>query len=372
MRVAVNARLLLGHRMEGVARYIYETSTRMVQHNPEVEFHFYFDRKYTGPPIEGKNVVFHVLHPQARHPLLWYWWFEWVLAKAMKKDQIDVLYSGESYLSERSQIPTVMVSHDITYIHYPEFLQKSHLKYFKKYFPRFHKKADRIITVSEFTKGDIVSSYGLDPDKVSVAYNAVPAGFETLREKEKEDIRNKYTHGNEYLVYVGSLHPRKNVENLLKAYEKYKTDPGGRRHLVIFGRAAWETSKIYELYHQSDWKQSIHFYSDNEISVKKVMGASSGLCYVSLFEGFGIPILEAFSCEVPVITSNISSMPEVAGDAAILVDPQNVNHIADAMLRLETDPELVNKLIAKGKERKQFFSWEKSARLIMSEIKNLI
>ena len=192
MKIGVNARVLIAQRMEGVARFIYETLKCMVKAHPEHEFHFYFDRPYDDLFLFADNVIPHVEFPPARHPVLWYLWFEHSLPKAMKRDGIDVCYSGDTFMSLKTNVPTLLVSHDINYHHYPEHIIWSHKKFYQHYFPRYHKKAKHIIAVSDATKQDIIQVYGLPESKVSVAYNAVPEGFKPIAEEEVKRVREKY------------------------------------------------------------------------------------------------------------------------------------------------------------------------------------
>jgi len=361
LKVAVNTRLLLAHRMEGIARYIYETTKRMVKAHPEVEFHFLFDRPYDQKFIFADNVVPHVIGPQSRHPVLWHLWFERSLPRFFKKNKMDLFYSGDMYLSLKTNVPTLYVSHDLNYLHYPEGLKWSHLKFYQKYMPKYHFAADKIVSVSQATKDDIVKQYGIDASKIVVACNALPEGVSKLENKRIEKIKNEITGGEEFFCYVGSLHPRKNIERLIDAFEIFKSKSQSNYKLAIYGRVAWKASTIFEKYNNSKYKDDIIFPDVKKYSAAEILNASFALCYISLFEGFGIPILEAFACETPVITSNISSMPEVAEDAAIQVDPTNTGNIAEGMMRLINENRLRDQLIEKGKERLKYYSWETTA-----------
>ena len=373
MQIAVNTRLLLAHRMEGVARYIYETSKEMVLSHPEVRFHFLFDRPYDEQFIFADNVIPHVIGWPSRHPLLWYLWFERSLPKFLRNNNIDVFYSGDMYMSLQADIPTLMVSHDLNYLHYPEGLRWSHLKFYQKYMPLYHKAADHLITVSEATKKDVIEKYNVKEDNITVAYNSVPSGFEMMTKEEIADVRMKFTKGCPYLVYVGSLHPRKNVERLLLAYDRYKSadDNADNIQLVIYGRKAWKTDAIFSIYNQMKYKEDVVFLSNEDATVHKITGAATAMCYVSLFEGFGIPILEAYKCGVPVITSNVSSMPEVAGEGALIVDPKNIASIAEGMSTIVNDESLRRDLIQKGQKQLELFSWKKSADTIFEKLQKI-
>ena len=372
MKIGVNARVLIAQRMEGVARYIYETLKCMVESHPEHEFHFYFDRPYDDVFIFSDNVIPHIEFPPARHPILWYWWFEHSLPRAMKRDGIDVLYSGDTFMSLKTDVPTLLVCHDINYYHYPEHVMWSHKKFYQHFFPRYHQKASHIIAVSEATKQDIVVAYNLPASKITVAYNAVPQGFTPLRKDQIQSVRDKYCDGKPYFIYLGSLHPRKNVDRLIRGFSKFREDYDVDISLIIYGRKAWKSDAIYKAWESSRYKNDIRFMDNNEGPVHEIMGGALGLCYVSLFEGFGIPILEAFSAGVPVITSNRSSMPEVAGGAALLADPEDIGSIAEQMHIMATNNQLRGELIEKGFRRLQEFSWKQSGDIIFNKLKMIV
>ena len=371
MRIAVNTRVLLKGRMEGVCRYIHETTKRMVLAHPEDEFFFFFDRPFHPSFVYAENVTPIVITPPTRDPILWKIWFDFSIPRALKKYKIDVFLSGDTYASLKTEVPTVLVSHDLAYVHFPEHIPSRVLKYYRKNFPEFHRVSKEIIAVSEYTKSDIVQAYEVSAEKITVAHNATPEGFTPISEIAKQHILNKYTHGQPFIIYLGSIHPRKNVGRLISAFEEFKRE--NKKHkLILFGRKAWKFDEYERQIQKSVYRSDIIHLDGNSHNPQEILPAADLMCYISLHEGFGIPILEAMSCEVPVITSNISSMPEVAGDAALLVDPRNKKEISNAMALLTTDADLRAQLIKGGLERIKHFDWDRSARIIYSSIQKSI
>lgn len=368
MRIAVNTRVLLKGRMEGVARYIYEVTRRMVCNHPEDEFIFFFDRPFNPEFIFADNVTAVQIGIPARHPILQKIWFEFTVPKALKKYKADVFFSGDAYLSLSSKVPSVMVSHDLAFIHHPEQLPSNHLKFYKKYFPLFHERADHIVAVSNSTKSDIIQQFDISESKISVGYNATPKGFAPIEESLKVKTRNKYSNGMPYFIYIGSLHPRKNIVKLIEAFSEYKKQDQTNHQLVIVGRLAWNFKKIKTAHAKSRYRNEIHMYHNIKEEAKQLLASAEALIYISTFEGFGIPILEGFSSGVPVITSNLSSMPEVAGEAAILVDPHNEDAIVKAMRSIGDQSNHIASLISKGHERAQHFDWNKTAEIVYASI----
>lgn len=364
MKVAVNTRLLLKDRLEGIGWVACETLRRMVAAHPEVDFYFFFDRAYDPKFVFADNVRPIVLFPQARHPFLYIWYFELSVTRALRKIKPDLYFSPDGYISLRTKTPSVIQFHDLNFEHFPNDMPKIHLWHYKKYFPRYAKKAKRIVTVSEFSKQDIVDCYHVDSEKIDVAYNGVNEIFVPITEAEQIEIRNRYSGGNPYFMFVGSLHPRKNLARLFTAFDLFKSQNPTDVKLVIVGEKRWWEGPIAEAYEAMRFKDEVIFTGRlSAEDLHKVTASALASVYVSYFEGFGIPILEAFKCDTPVITSNVTSMPEVAGEAALLVDPFSEASIAEAMTEM-LDETRRQELIEKGRERANDFSWDKAAEAI--------
>jgi glycosyltransferase involved in cell wall biosynthesis len=373
MRVAINTRFLLSSRMEGFGWFTYETVKRMVEHHPEVEFIFFFDRPYDKKFIFGSNVTAVVLKPQARHPVLFKIWFNYSVTRALKKYKADVFFSPDGYLSLKTDTPQIGVIHDLNFEHFPEDISSSAArKYLKKYFPLFANKAHHIITVSEYSKQDIVALYKVAEDKITVAHNGGSDAFKRLTNEEIEAIKLKFTEGEDYFVFVGSLHPRKNLNRLFAAFEKFKTETGSSTQLLIVGEKLWKDNRIEEDYNNNSFKAHIRF--TGHLSLKdltKAVGGAKYLVFPSYFEGFGIPIVEAMKAGTPVCCGNKTSLPEVAADAAVYFDPYDTLDIAKALQTIDTDNALREELIRKGQERAKLFSWDFTARKIWSVIEDV-
>lgn len=362
MRIAVNTRLLLKGKLEGIGWFTYQTLERIVRAHPEHEFYFFFDRPYDEAFIFAPNVTPVVVHPQARHPILFYIWFEWSIPAMLRKYKIDLFLSPDSYLSLSTKVPTCLVIHDLAFEHYPEHFVLSHRLYWRHYSPLFARKATRIATVSTFSKEDIVKHYGIDPKNIDLVCNGAHDEYRPLDYDEREAVKQKYAEGCEYFVFAGALHPRKNIVNLLKAFVIFKKRQKTNMKLVIAGRPAWKYEEVEQMRQSMDFKDDVKWVGYMNVDeLSKVIGGAYVLVYASLFEGFGIPILEALQCNVPGIVSNTSSMPEVAGDAALLVDPTSPEDIAAKMHMLYKDENLRKKLIGNAARQIKKFNWDISA-----------
>ncbi|MBM3403352.1 MAG: glycosyltransferase family 4 protein [Bacteroidetes bacterium] len=362
MKIAVNTRLLLSGRLDGIGRFADETLRIITSRHPEHQFIFYFDRKFDPQFIYNSNITPVVIGPPARHPLLFLGWFEVSLPWHFRRSKPDLFLSPEGYLSLSSPVKQVGVIHDLNFEHHPEDLPWVVKQYFTRMYPRFALKATRIATVSEYSKADIAKTYRINPSKIDVVYNGAGQIFAPLDEESKKQVRQKYSRGSDYFFFIGTLHPRKNLVNLFRSFDLFKENDSKGIKLVMAGAKMWWTEEIRLAYETMNHRDDVIFtgrVSDEELAA--LMSSALALTYVSYFEGFGIPILEAFYCDTPVITSNITSMPEVAGEAALLVDPFSVDSIAVAMTKLTDDPVFRDKLIDAGRQQRQKFSWEKTA-----------
>lgn len=369
MRIAVNTRFLLKGKLEGIGVFTHESLQRITRAHPEHEFIFIFDRPYDASFIYSSNITPVVIPPPARHPLLWYLWFEWALPMILRKYKPDVLLSPDGYLSLSSNVPTLLVLHDLAFEHFPEYVPGLVGKYYRHYTPKYAQHAKRIATVSNYTKLDVMQLYGVPPTKIDVVYNGIKDVYQPLAAEAQQAIRNQYTNGAPYFVYVGSIHPRKNVDRLFKAFDDYKAQTNSPDKLVIIGAKGWQYGDIMATYNAMQYKTDVIFLGHLEAEqVAGLVASARAMAYVSIFEGFGIPIVEAFASGTPVITSNTSSMPEVAGDAALLVDPTNVGQITTAMTQLYQHPETAEALRERASIQLQNFSWELTAQKLWDSL----
>lgn len=362
MRIAVNTRFLLKGKLEGFGRFTQESVSRMVLQHPEHEFLFFFDRPYDEQFLFADNVQGFHLFPPARHPVLFYAWFEGLVAHQLRKQKADVFLSPDGFCSLRTKTPTLLVVHDISFKHFPEYVPFVERQYYNRFMPRFIQKATRVATVSEYSKQDIVANYAIAPDQVDVVYNGVNPEFIPLSGEDRQAVRDQFSNGQPFFFYIGSVHPRKNVSRLIQAFDQFKARCDSPMQLLLGGRMAWQTSEVEQVYSASPYQSDIHFLGRlSESDLFRLTASAFALTYVSILEGFGIPILEAMQCNTPVITAKVTSMPEVAGDAAELVDPFSVDSIAQGMLKMWQDEPFRAQCIAKGQERLKLFSWDQTA-----------
>ena len=364
-RIAVNTRLLLPNKLEGIGRFTHEILKRLCEKMPETDFVFFFDRPFDPNYIYHENCRGVVLSPPTRHPVLWNIWFDYQLPRAFKKHKIDLFLSPDGFLSRRTEVPQIAVIHDLNFVRKPENLQPSHRSYYLKKMPLFAQISNPLLTVSEYSKQDIHREYGITKDKIEVVYNGVSEFFTPLNEDERSLFKNE----DPYFLFVGAFNPRKNLNGLFKAFEEYK-ESGGPSKLCVAGDKMFLDAELKAAFESMKWKDEIRFFgraSDQEL--RQLYGHAQALILPSFEEGFGIPIIEAMSCGTAVICSDRSAMPEVAEEAALLIDPNVPKSISVAMKRLEEDEGLIGRLREKGLERARTFSWDESAAKLESIIR---
>jgi glycosyltransferase involved in cell wall biosynthesis len=373
VKIAVNTRLLLKDQMDGIGLFTFESFKKIVLTHPEIEFVFIFDRTPHPDFIYAKNITPIVIAPPARHPWLYVIWYQISLKRLLKKLNPDIFVATDGMIPLNCKTNTLAVIHDLNFEHHPEHLPKLLLNYYCKYFPKFAHQATRIATVSEFSKQDVCKTYQIDESKIDVVYNGPNEKFVPLITSEQTKIKEQYTDGYDYFLFIGTLHPRKNLINLFKAFELFKTTTKSPKKLLIVGRKMWWTPEIENTLNNLSVKNDVLFAGRvDKGELYKITASAYALTYVPIFEGFGIPLVEAMSCGTPVISSNITSMPEVVGDAGILVSPFSVDEIANAMIRMNDEHCLRGKLSEKSLVQAQKFSWQKTADLLWNSIQKTI
>lgn len=361
--IAVNTRLLLKDKIEGIGRFAYEILRRMVVAHPETKFTFIFDRKYDDEFIFAQNVEPKVVFPPSRHALLWYAGFHGTIPYTLSSLKVDAFFSPESYITNHKTIPQVATFHDVDFEFRPEDVgDKTALWYLKRFFPYYAHHATRIMTVSEYTKNNLYELYQIPKEKVEVVYSGCSKVFKPLTEEQKTAVRQKFTKGSPYFHFVGTMQPRKNIDNLLLAFDEFKKSYASDIKLVVAGRKGWKTDSTLQIYEKMQYKDEVvftGFISEEEIN--EITAASLALCFVSFLEGFGLPPVEAMNSETAVIASRIAAIPEISSSAAHYIDPYQVSSITEAMLLLSKDEAYRQQLIQNGRIERLRFSLDESA-----------
>lgn len=279
------------------------------------------------------------------------------------RDRVDVVHATDHLVPKFRGIPTVATLMDAIPLSHPEWVSPR-LRFWKGLLWRHAAAwAQQVITISEHSKTDIVRHFGIPPERVSV----VPLGvddryFEALAPEFRREVLQCLGLPRQFFLCVGTLQPRKNLERILRAHQRLPLDMQKEVPLVVAGRPGWRCEEVIELLEQGRERGTVQWLRYvPDIELRALLQSAAALVFPSLYEGFGLPVLEAFASGLPVITSSTSSLPEVAGDAALLVDPLDEQAIADAMQRVLESPKAANELRRRGLSRAREFSWRQCA-----------
>ena len=283
---------------------------------------------------------------------------------------IDVYFSPAHYLPRFCPVPQVVTIHDVAYLYYPEDFTKKDLWQLKNWTNFSINQAKRIIAVSKTTKKDILKNYPIDEEKVSVVYNGYEKKDQISKIKDQNyslKIKNKEP----FILFVGTIQPRKNLETLIDAFDKF-VQTNNDFKLVIAGKKGWLYENIFEKVKTMKLEDKIVF-TDHVSDQELIWFYKNAFCLVlpSLYEGFGIPVLEAMNFDCPIIASFSSSLPEIGADACLYFDPKNPDDLLEKLKSLKENKELRKELISKGRQRIKDFSWEKCGKETLYVIKSV-
>ncbi|MBU2632116.1 glycosyltransferase family 4 protein [Patescibacteria group bacterium] len=295
-------------------------------------------------------------------------WTQFALPRdlLLKKPRADIFFTPSHYAPRFSPIPTAISIMDLSYIYFPQLFKKNDLYQLKSWTKYSAKKASLIFTISNSSKDDIIKEYKIDPKKVVVTYPGIKD--QKFKVKSMENLPKKYEINKPYFLFIGTIQPRKNIAKLIEAFASIKEDVD----LVVIGKKGWLFEQILAAPSEFGVEKRVKFldFVPNE---DLPLFYQNAVCYVlpSLYEGFGLPVLEAMQNNCPVITSNVSSLPEAGGDAAIYVNPEDVNDIKEKMEKVLRDSNLREEMIKKGQEQVKKFSWEKTAKETLKALETL-
>src|SRR5918911_830999 len=362
MKVAIDARAL-GSQWGGDETYVRNVIRALAAVDPDGDYTLFFGQPLPRSTIPGtkhmRRVVIRPLGPVVPTYLSF--------PLALARRRIDVVHAR--YMAPRlSPAPMVVSVHDIAYERYPQLFMPEIVVLLRTYIPRTIRRAAAVLTLSDYSKQDIVRSYNVPPEKVVVAPCAADPIFRPLQDEgQLAAVRAHYGTSAHFILCVGNLQPRKNLKTLIDAYARLRRADAMRHKLVLVGRKAWLFDDIFAAARASGYANELVFtgYVPDEDLVA-LYNAADLFVYPSIFEGFGLPPLEAMACGTPVVTSNTSSFPEVVGNAALMVEPLDAEALAGAIATALRDANLRARLTALGLHRAALFSWEATARTILA------
>jgi len=357
VRIGIDARLT-HYRQAGISRYTIQLVEALARLDPTDEFLLLQSFRSREALVEHPSFVRRSLYTPAHHRLEQY-----TLPVEISKFGLDVLHSPDFLPPFRRNCRSIITIHDLAFLLYPHFLTKDSARYYGQ-IDEAVRRTDAIIAVSEATKDDIVRLLGVPESRVTVVYEAASSVFRPIdKQQAGSHVRERFGVRGDYAFFISTIEPRKNVPTLLKAFRKLLNDYRLDLQLVLAGEKGWLYDEVFQLVTDLDLVDHVVFAGRVSTSeLVSLYNAAQVLVAPSIYEGFGLTPLEAMACGTPAIVSNVSSLPEVVGDAGLLVDPYDVEQLAVAMWRAVTDSELRKSLITKGLKRASFFSWDRAAR----------
>jgi glycosyltransferase involved in cell wall biosynthesis len=358
LKVGFDATPLLGQRT-GVGNYTSRLLAALIRTRPEWEFLLYSNRPIE--PLEpGLLRSTPIYQPSLRKRLLW---MHFVLPTVIRRSQPQLCHFPNAMAPLRQQKPFVLTIHDASLFLHSNYHPLARLLSIRLSLPYLARHASAIVTDSNDARDDLIRILKLPPAKVHVIYGAASSEFKPEAIQSRKDaLRSKYGLPDQYLIFVGTLESRKNLVRLVRAVDQVR-NAGFTHRLVIAGAAGWMSGRLYEEIDRldlKDWVKIVGYVPDMDLP--GLLSMSTLFVFPSLFEGFGLPTLEAMSCGTPVLTSDESSMPEVCGDAAHYVDPEDEASIAEGIMTVLRDEEYRQELSRRGLERAKLFSWDRAAR----------
>ena len=373
MIIGIDIRTFVASQLTGVGIYTWEILNQLFKEDTQDQYKLFYNQAW-GKKIKPVQDLAKYSNVSLRYHHYPNKFLNFSL-KYFKKPQLDKLIGGVdvfwfpnlNFWQVSKRCKTVATVHDLSYKRMP-WAYKSKMRWWHRAVNPKKKlqQVDKIIAVSESTKMDLAELYSLPQDKIEVIYSGVNARYSTC---DIQQVKEKYRLPGKFILYLGTLEPRKNVEGIIQAFEELNQQD---LHLVIAGGRGWLYKNIYHSASQSKLKNQIHFIgyikSNDRFAFYQL---AQMLVWPSFYEGFGFPPLEAMSMGCPVVTSNNSSLPEVVGQAALMVDPYNIQEIKEAMNQIINNDQLRQSLINKGYEQIKKFSWEKSAQKMLEVFESL-
>ncbi len=357
----------------GIGTYTYELSKRL---RSQEEFHFHGNIFNFLGRRDNCTALSEITIPIYQNTIMPYgiyrriWSFVPIPYQWLFKGRTDLSIFFNFIVPPNISGHVISVVHDLTYLRYPETMKKSNLEHMRRGIAYSIARSDRIITVSQFSKKEIQELLGVPGEKISIVYNAPSLAKETA---EYDVVRKKYGINQDYILFVSTIEPRKNIERLLRAFSCIKKKYKIPHQLVLAGGKGWQDEEIYKTAAQMDHSEDVIFTGYISAEEKNALYQNATVfVFPSIYEGFGIPPLEAMAMGCPVVCADVASLPEVVGDAAHFVDPFDEQSIADGIMKILLDHEYANYLVEKGHEQCKKFTWDYSAQQLLKVCREVL
>ena len=362
MIIAVNTRLNKEMQPEGYEAFLFTTLNYLTNKFPQHQFLYIFDGPYDDKLIFPKNVLPIITGPKTGNNLLLQYWFNYKIPAILRKHKADVFLSVEGICSLRTKIPQCLFISDCSFLQ-PHQIKNKQSRFYKKFMPAFLKKAKAIATVSEYSKKLITHHYKIAADTINVVHPGIDTIFKPLDWEAQEVIKEKYAEGKAYFLFIGNINRRSNSINLLKAFSFFKKRQKSNMMLLIAGNADESFKKEIKTY---KFRDEVKLLEDlDTTALAKITASAYAMVYPVLYDDIALPALQALQCNVPVVISNTGALTSIFGEAALFVNPESFEDIAQKMMLVFKDENKVKELFNAGNELMKQYQFDKTADLLM-------
>lgn len=372
MRIAVDTRLLQSAEMPETAEFTREVFTRVAEQQPRHQFIYFVDSVLSQPYTFPNNVTVVAITPAPSNILLYKWWYDVKLTLALKKNKADIFVASYGLGSLATSVPQIFIIRELAFLKGKNYFPYNSYFFYKKFTSGFVKKAKVLVTLSDFLKQELVSLFKVNKDSIQTIGAAVSEPLKPITWEQKEQIKERYTQGCEYFIFVNSIH-QTSLLTTIKAFSIFKKWQKTNMKLLVTGNCNEATKK--ELQKLTTYKYKDDIVLKEQISKEEkqlIIAAAYAMIFTSFYEGFATPVLEALQSGVPVITLKNSSMSEIAGAAGLYIDNTNPADIAEQMKTVFKDEQLRSRLTEAGIQRAATYDWNKTATVLWKVIEQAV
>ncbi len=369
MTIALNASFINSYYRSIDGNFIFQCFSKLSQKYPQHQFVYIFDSSIDKSHITSKNIIPVITGVQPKNPLLLQYRLNYKVPAILRKYKVDVLICSGGYCSLKTKVPQCIIVNDLSFLNHPKNLDKSWIRFYKNNNTKFLNKAKAIITSLLFIKNEIIEYSNIQTDKIFSPFYCVDEIFKPLNWQQKDNTREKYTEGKEYFLFSGSIDNQSNLVTLLKAFSFFKKRQKSNMQLVLASKTIITDKEFIKNLASYKYRHEVKLFENMPaVNLSKITAAAYALVYPSIFEDAALSPAEAMQSDVPVITSMAKSILEICGDAALYVNPNDFNDIADKMMLIFKDENKRNEHIILGRLQADLFNWNNSVDLVWEAI----